>query len=100
MSGVGALQRIALSVGILAAGMPGARVSAHDTTAAPPAPVVWKHFPQRQPAPVGAPNVLLIMTDDVGFSAAGTFGGAVPTPTFDALARAGLRYTCFHTTAM
>jgi arylsulfatase len=51
-------------------------------------------------APSGAPNVLLIMTDDVGFGAASTFGGPIPTPTFDALARAGLRYNEFHTTAM
>jgi arylsulfatase len=51
-------------------------------------------------APPGAPNVLLIMTDDVGFGAASTFGGPIPTPTFDSLARAGLRYNEFHTTAM
>ena len=60
----------------------------------------WKHFPQPPAAPAGAPNVLLIMTDDVGVGAAGTFGGPIPTPTFDALARAGLRYNSFHTTAM
>src|SRR5215471_17995765 len=60
----------------------------------------WKHFPPPAMAPAGAPNVLLIMTDDVGFGAASTFGGPVPTPTFDALAKAGLRYNEFHTTAM
>jgi len=60
----------------------------------------WKHFPPPPMAPEGAPNVLLIMTDDVGFGAASTFGGPIPTPTFDALARAGLRYNEFHTTAM
>ncbi len=60
----------------------------------------WKHFPPPAMAPAGAPNVLLIMTDDVGFGAASTFGGPIPTPTFDALARAGLRYNEFHTTAM
>lgn len=51
-------------------------------------------------APAGAPNVLLIMTDDVGFGATGTFGGATPTPNLDRLAARGLRYTRFHTTAM
>jgi arylsulfatase len=51
-------------------------------------------------APEGAPNVLLILTDDVGFAAASTFGGAVPTPHLDALARRGLIYNRFHTTAI
>jgi arylsulfatase len=50
--------------------------------------------------PAGAPNVLLIMTDDVGFSAPSTFGGVIPTPTLDELAADGLRYTRFHTTAL
>lgn len=57
-------------------------------------------FPKGIEAPKGAPNVLLILTDDVGFSAASTFGGAIPTPTFDKLAKAGLRYNTFHTTAL
>jgi arylsulfatase A-like enzyme len=60
----------------------------------------WRHFPAPAPAPAGAPNVLLILTDDVGFGASSTFGGPIPTPAFDALARAGLRYNSFHTTAM
>ncbi|MXO66431.1 arylsulfatase [Altericroceibacterium endophyticum] len=60
----------------------------------------WKAYPRAAEAPEGAPNVLLIMTDDVGFSASSTFGGAVPTPAFDELARQGLRYNAFHTTAM
>jgi arylsulfatase A-like enzyme len=50
--------------------------------------------------PKGAPNVLLIMTDDVGFGAPGTFGGVIPTPTMDLIAREGLRYTNFHSTAL
>ena len=50
--------------------------------------------------PKGAPNVLLIMTDDVGFGAPSTFGGVVPTPALDHIATAGLRYTCFHSTAL
>ncbi|MFZ1992011.1 MAG: arylsulfatase [Alphaproteobacteria bacterium] len=60
----------------------------------------WKFYPEAPRAPAGAPNVLLVMTDDVGFGAASTFGGPVPTPVFDALAAAGLRYNAFHTTAM
>lgn len=55
---------------------------------------------QSAPAPRGAPNILLIMTDDVGFGASSTFGGPIPTPTFDRLAGAGVRYNNFHTTAM
>ena len=50
--------------------------------------------------PKGAPNVLLIMTDDCGFGAPGTFGGVVPTPALDRVAKAGLRYTNFHSTAL
>ena len=50
--------------------------------------------------PRGAPNVLLIMTDDVGFAAPSTFGGVIPTPTLDRVAAMGLRYTAFHTTAL
>jgi arylsulfatase A-like enzyme len=50
--------------------------------------------------PKGAPNVLLIMTDDQGFGAPGTFGGVVPTPAMDRIARAGLRFTNFHSTSL
>jgi arylsulfatase len=50
--------------------------------------------------PKGAPNVLLIMTDDVGFGAPSTFGGVIPTPALDRIASAGLRYTCFHSTSL
>jgi arylsulfatase len=51
-------------------------------------------------APEGAPNIVIVLLDDVGFSATGTFGGPVPTPTFDRLAKEGLRYNAFHTTAL
>ena len=57
-------------------------------------------FPKPIVAPRGAPNVLLIMTDDVGWGASSTFGGPIPTPTYDKLAKAGLRYNTFHTTAL
>ncbi|VTU00416.1 arylsulfatase : Sulfatase OS=Planctomyces limnophilus (strain ATCC 43296 / DSM 3776 / IFAM 1008 / 290) GN=Plim_3303 PE=4 SV=1: Sulfatase [Gemmataceae bacterium] len=50
--------------------------------------------------PTGAPNVLLIMTDDVGFGAPSTFGGVIPTPSLDRIAKAGLRYTNMHSTAL
>jgi arylsulfatase len=57
-------------------------------------------FPKGIEAPKGAPNVLLIMTDDVGFGASSTFGGPIPTPAYDKLASTGLRYNMFHTTAL
>jgi arylsulfatase len=50
--------------------------------------------------PKGAPNVLLIMTDDQGYGVSSTFGGIIPTPAMDRLAQAGLRYTQFHSTAL
>jgi arylsulfatase A-like enzyme len=58
------------------------------------------HWPARVAPPKGAPNVLLIMTDDVGFAAPSTFGGVIPTPALDRIANAGLRYTQFHSTAL
>ncbi len=57
-------------------------------------------WPPRVVPPKGAPNVLLIMTDDVGFGAPGTFGGVVPTPAMDRIAKSGLRYTNFHSTSL
>jgi arylsulfatase len=51
-------------------------------------------------APDGAPNVLLVLVDDLGFAGTSTFGGAVPTPTFDRLADEGVYYNNFHTTAV
>jgi arylsulfatase len=57
-------------------------------------------WPPRVVPPKGAPNVLLIMTDDSGFGAPGTFGGVVPTPALDRIAKNGLRYTNFHSTSL
>jgi len=57
-------------------------------------------WPARVVPPRGAPNILLIMTDDVGFGAPSTFGGVIPTPTMDRIAANGLRYTNFHTTSL
>ena len=50
-------------------------------------------WPPRVVPPKGAPNVLLIMTDDQGYGVSGTFGGVIPTPAMDRIAKAGLRYT-------
>jgi len=57
-------------------------------------------FPQPDKAPDAAPNILLILLDDVGFGQFSTFGGGVPSPTMDRLAKEGLRYNRFHTTAL
>src|SRR5208282_5857642 len=57
-------------------------------------------WPPRVAPPKGAPNILLIMTDDQGYGVSGTFGGVVPTPAMDRIANAGLRYTEFHSTAL
>ncbi|WOK35901.1 arylsulfatase [Sphingomonas sp. C3-2] len=56
--------------------------------------------PEVPRAPEGAPNVLLVLLDDVGFGHASTFGGPVNTPTLEKLAREGIRYNRFHTTAL
>src|SRR5215470_11312738 len=50
-------------------------------------------FPKGVEAPAGAPNVLLILTDDVGFGASSTFGGPIQTPNLQRIANSGLRYT-------
>lgn len=81
------------SLGILAlaSGLP---VTAQEAVQAQPTPGF-----QRE-APEGAPNVVIVLLDDVGFGAASTFGGAAATPTMDRLAREGLSYNRFHTTAI
>jgi arylsulfatase A-like enzyme len=59
-------------------------------------------FPPIEPLlpPAGAPNVLIVLLDDVGFGASSTFGGPCQTPTADKLAARGLKYNRFHTTAL
>lgn len=86
--------------------------AAQDRTVLPIQPppfagVVGKTYADSQPAPqpgvkapAGAPNVLLILIDDAGYGQTGTFGGLIPTPNLDALAKNGLRYTRFHVTAL
>lgn len=58
----------------------------------------WWPAPPRPPA--GAPNILVVLFDDVGFSDFGCYGSPIRTPAIDALAAQGLRYSGFHTTAM
>ena len=62
----------------------------------------WPTAPKRPPGPngTGAPNILIVLFDDVGFSDFGCYGSPIETPTIDAIAQRGLRYTGFHTTAM
>lgn len=57
-------------------------------------------WPPRIVPPEQAPNVLLIITDDAGFGVPSTFGGVIPTPTMDRIARSGLRYNNIHSTAL
>ena len=59
-------------------------------------------FPAIEPLrpPKGAPNVLVVLLDDVGFAASSAFGGPCQTPNFEKLASGGLKYNRFHTTAL
>jgi len=59
----------------------------------------WSPF-EPPKAPDGAPNVLYIVLDDVGFSAMSNYGGPIPTPNIDRIVANGVRYTQFHTTAL
>jgi arylsulfatase A-like enzyme len=92
-------------------GSPGATVTIDGKQLPPPDPqfggVIREKASESTPwwaprvvPPKGAPNVLLIMTDDSGFGAPGTFGGVVPTPALDRIAKTGLRYTNFHSTSL
>ncbi|MCD9574931.1 arylsulfatase [Flavobacterium soyae] len=58
---------------------------------------VWPEIPK---AATGAPNVVIVLLDDVGFGQTSTFGGLIPTPNLDKLASEGLKYNRFHTTAI
>lgn len=57
----------------------------------------WPKIPTAAP---DAPNIVVIVPDDVGFGQTSTFGGLIPTPKLDQLASEGLRYNRFHTTAV
>lgn len=84
--------------------------SAQEVLPAPPSPFKGQiglsvkdsksDFPRPVQAPKGAPNIVLVLLDDVGFGASSTFGGPCQTPTLDRLAKDGLRFTQFHTTAL
>jgi arylsulfatase len=91
------MARRALKVCLLTALAPAA-IAVHGTAVAQS--VTVPGFPASPAAPVGAPNVIVIMTDDVGFASGSTFGGAIPTPAMDQLAQNGLRYSNFHTNAL
>ncbi|MGY9073735.1 MAG: arylsulfatase [Acidimicrobiales bacterium] len=58
------------------------------------------HWPAKPTPPQGAPNVLVVLFDDVGFSDFGCYGSPIDTPAIDRLSAGGLTYTGFHTTAM
>src|SRR3954468_10791507 len=58
----------------------------------------WWPDPVR--APEGAPNVIVVLLDDVGYAQFGCYGSDIATPTFDRLAANGLRFSHFHTTAL
>ncbi|MBX3357029.1 MAG: arylsulfatase [Phycisphaeraceae bacterium] len=120
MNALGRISTLILAVGCVgtsalaqgdAAGKPGATTTVDGRYLPnPPAPFGGEispnavdstpYWPALIAPPKGAPNVLLIMTDDVGFSAPSTFGGVIPTPALDRVANMGLRYTRFHTTAL
>ena len=72
------------------------RVTGPGVTAAESTPS-WE--PRATP-PSGAPNVVVVVLDDTGFSHLGCFGSDIETPNIDRLAAGGLRYTNFHTTAL
>ena len=55
---------------------------------------------ERLRPPKGAPNVLVVLLDDVGFAASSAFGGPIHTPTAERLAKNGLKFNRFHTTAL
>ena len=58
------------------------------------------YWPAQVVPPKDAPNILLIITDDAGYGVASTFGGVIPTPNLDRVAKMGIRYTQFHSTAL
>jgi hypothetical protein len=93
------------------AGSPGATTSIDGRQLPPPDPkfggVIKDDALQSKPwwaprvvPPKGAPNVLLIITDDAGFGVPSTFGGVIPTPTMDRIAKEGLRYNRMFSTAL
>lgn len=113
-SGIATAAFVALAAGAVMAQQPGAADATRtiDGKQLPPPPEKFEgkiersareskpYWPARVVPPKGAPNVLLIMTDDSGFGVPSTFGGVIPTPALDRIANNGLRYTQFHSTAL
>ena len=93
---------VALASMLALAGSPAlARDDAERTAATPESALSPVPVPVPVPAAAAnAPNVVIVLLDDVGFGAAETFGGPIPTPTLDGLAKQGLRYNRFHTTGI
>jgi arylsulfatase len=92
-------------------GMPNATTSIDTRYLPPPAPEFkgvinfnasdsTPYWPPQVVPPKDAPNILLILTDDVGYGAPSTFGGTIPTPALDRVAQMGIRYITFHSTAL
>jgi len=122
------LRRTLCATALLAVAIPAARVLADGAAKAPSAPPAAQQvldrtvLPIQEPAvptyteldarnvpkparfevkaPEGAPNVVIVLIDDMGFGVSSTFGGPAHMPNFDALAKEGLRYNNFHTTAI
>jgi hypothetical protein len=104
-------RRIVTWITALAAGVfLNGTASAQEVLPKPEAPFkgkIGRTYRESQPdkiavtkAPAGAPNVLVVLIDDAGYGSWSTFGGQIPTPNLDRLAKMGLRYTRFHTTAL
>ncbi|WP_263374416.1 arylsulfatase [Granulicella aggregans] len=88
----------ALTLALATSISPAQAVSA--TGIAPPPPENVASWPANPQAPKNVPNVVVILIDDVGFSATSTFGGVIETPTYDHLAANGLRYNAFHVNSL
>lgn len=101
------LKTLTLVAGVLAGGILSQQAQAQHDPVQPYQGKIGRNlaetqqwWQERTKAKEGAPNVVWILLDDVGFGAISTFGGLIKTPTLDSLANNGLRYTNFHTTAI
>jgi len=95
---------ITLALGIFSVCVQAQTLPDSKVSRTPPGAVLASDTPKLKmsltQAPAGAPHIVVVLLDDVGFAAASTFGGPIPTPALDRLAAAGLRYNRFHTTAI
>jgi arylsulfatase A-like enzyme len=108
------LRTIAFSLTLILAGATSAMAAEPDRTILPVPPPdfagkIGETYKDSAPdwapalplqAPAGAPNILMIVLDDVGYSQLGSYGSPIETPNLDRLASEGIRYTDFHTTAL